>query len=92
MNKSKSTAVSARWVGTAAAVTAAVLLSGCWGDADESAPAVTSQVPASASESGAGFVAYLQALVASDADALEPVNTESVTPPAGESAEPTPLG
>jgi hypothetical protein len=77
-----------RW-GVVASVVMAVVLSGCFGgDYDNSAPAVTSQVPDSASQSSAGFIAYLEALVVSDADMLEPVDTSSVTPPADDTSEP----
>jgi hypothetical protein len=78
-----------RW-GIVAAVVAAGLLAGCFGGDDDnnSTPAVTSQVPASASASSAGFIAYLEALVVSDADMLEPVDTSSVTPPTDDTSEP----
>jgi hypothetical protein len=46
-------------------------------------------VPASASQTPAGFIAYLQALVASMADLLEPVDTSAVAPPADDTGEPT---
>jgi hypothetical protein len=46
-------------------------------------------VPASASQSPAGFIAYLQLLVASMADLLEPVDTSAVVPPADDVGEPT---
>jgi hypothetical protein len=45
-------------------------------------------VPASASQSAAGFIAYLQLLVASMADLLEPVDTNAVVPPADDVGEP----
>jgi hypothetical protein len=77
-----------KW-GVVASVAAAASLSACFGgDDDNSAPSVTSQVPASASQSSAGFIAYLEALVVSDADTLEPVDTSSVTPPADDTSEP----
>ena len=75
-----------RW-GVAASVAVAALLSACFHD-DDDAPAATSQVPDSASQSSAGFIAYLQALVVSDADTLEPVDTSSVTPPSDDGSEP----
>ena len=53
-----------------------------------STPAATSQVPSSASQSIAGFVAYLQALAAASADTLEPVATATVTGPTDETSEP----
>jgi hypothetical protein len=52
-------------------------------------PPATSEVPASASQSPAGFIAYLQLLVASMADLLEPVDTSAVVPPADDVGEPT---
>ena len=77
-----------RW-GVAGCVAAAIGLSGCFGGDDDETPAVTSQVPPSASESAAGFISYLQALVVAEADTLEPVDTSSVTPPADDTSEPT---
>ena len=70
---------------------AAVLLGGCGGGGDDAPPPVTQEVPASASTSVTSFIAYLVALVASDADALEPVDVSAVTPPADDAAEPTPV-
>ena len=66
----------------------AALLAGC-GGSDDSPPPATSQVPASASTSVGGFIAYLQALVVSMADTLEPVDVSGVTPPTDETSEPT---
>lgn len=77
-----------RW-SVVACIATAVSLSGCFGgNDDDSPPAVTSEVPATASASAAGFIAYLQALVVADADMLEPVDTSSVTPPADDTSEP----
>jgi hypothetical protein len=71
---------------------AAVLLGGCGGSDDDAAPPpVTQEVPASASTSVTSFIAYLVALVASDADALEPVDVSAVTPPTDDASEPTPV-
>lgn len=70
---------------------AAVLLGGCGGGGDDAPPPVTQEVPASASTSVTSFIAYLVALVASDADALEPVDVSAVTPPADDAVEPTPV-
>ena len=61
------------------------------GGSDDDTPPVTQEVPASASTSATSFIAYLVALVASDADALEPVDVGAVTPPADDAAEPTPV-
>ena len=79
-----------RW-GVIASVAVAAMLSGCWGDDDDDTPAVTSQVPDSASQSSAGFIAYLQALVVADADTLEPVDTGSVTVPVDDASDPAPV-
>ena len=64
-----------------------VLLASC-GGGDDDAPAVTSQVPAEASTSISGFIGYLQALVVSSADTLEPVDVSSVTPPSDDTSSP----
>jgi len=74
-----------------AALLAASVLVACGGGSDDASPPppATSQVPASASQSPAGFIAYLQLLVASMADLLEPVDTSAVVPPADDVGEPT---
>ncbi len=75
-----------------AAVAAAVVLAACGGGGDSCcavAPGPTEQVPPSASENTSGFIAYLQALIASSADMLEPVDTSSVLPPKDDMSEPT---
>jgi len=73
-----------------AALLAASALGACGGgDDDAPPPPATSEVPASASQSPSGFIAYLQLLVASMADALEPVDTSAVVPPADDVGEPT---
>ena len=74
-----------------AALVAASLLGACGGGGDDAPPAppATSEVPASANQSPAGFIAYLQQLVASMADLLEPVDTSAVVPPADDTGEPT---
>jgi hypothetical protein len=51
-------------------------------------PSATAQVPASASQSIDGFISYLQELVASAADMLEPVDTTNVVGPTDETSEP----
>ena len=48
----------------------------------------TAAVPASASASVVGFITYLQQLVVSFADLLEPVDTSAVTGPTDETSEP----
>ena len=77
-----------------AALFAASMLGAC-GGGDDAPPAppppppATSEVPVSASQTPAGFIAYLQSLVASMADLLEPVDTSAVVPPADNVGEPT---
>ena len=70
-----------------AALAAAALVAACGGDEFKQVPA-TSEVPASASQSIDGFIAYLRELVASSADGLEPVDTTGVTGPTDETSEP----
>ena len=65
-------------------------LMGCGGGSDDTPPP-TAQVPASASESTDGFVSYLKALVASDADTLPPVDVSNVAPPADDTSMPVPV-
>ncbi len=76
----------------AALVVVSAGLSACGGGGDAGPapmpPAATDSVPASASDSVSGFIDYLQALVKSAADALEPVSLANVAPPAGDSDEP----
>ena len=69
------------------ALCAAAALAGCGGGGGDT-PAVTEAVPARASESSAGFMSYLKALVASSADTLEPVDVGAVIPPADDTGEP----
>jgi len=71
-----------------AALLAASVLGACGGGDDAPPPPATSEVPASASQSPEGFIAYLQLLVASMADMLEPVDTAAVLPPADDTGEP----
>ena len=73
-----------------ASLVAAALLGACGGGDDAPPPSpATSEVPASASQSPAAFIAYLQLLVASMADLLEPVDTSAVVPPADDVGEPS---
>jgi hypothetical protein len=77
-----------------AAIAVAALAAACGGSDYVSPPPPTSQVPASASQSIGGFIAYLQALVATPvatAYTLEPVDTSMVTPPTDETSEPLPV-
>ena len=72
-----------------AALMAAALVTACGGgDDNPPPPAATAQVPASASQSIDGFIAYLKELVASAADMLEPVDTTGVAGPSDETSEP----
>jgi len=71
-----------------AALATAALLAACGGSDFQSSPPATSEVPASASQSIDGFVAYLKDLVASAADMLEPVDTSAVTGPVDDTSEP----
>ena len=74
-----------------AALLAASVLVACGGGGGDDAPPpppAASEVPARASQSAAGFIAYLQLLVASMADLLEPVDTNAVVPPADDVGEP----
>ena len=74
---------------TPAALVVAVLLGACGGGSDPAeTPPATTEVPASASTSVGGFVGYLIRVVASSADALEPVDTAAVTGPTDETSEP----
>ena len=73
-------------------LSAAVLLAACGGGGgDDSPPPATAEVPASASASADGFIAYLKVLVVAAADMLEPVDVSAVTPPGSDSTEPTPV-
>ena len=71
----------------ALALASALVLVAC-GGSDDTPPPPTAQVPASASQTVGGFIAYLQALIASAADMLEPVDVSTVTPPTDDTIEP----
>ncbi|MEP6739769.1 MAG: hypothetical protein ABJA61_05290 [Caldimonas sp.] len=73
---------------TLSALCTAVILAACGGSDFQAPPPATSEVPASASQSIDGFIAYLKRLVASAADMLEPVDTSAVTGPKDETSEP----
>ena len=77
-----------------AALCVAGLVTACGGGDDNVTPPATSEVPASASASIDGFIAYLKELVATSvtrADTLEPVDTSMVTAPTDEISEPQPV-
>jgi hypothetical protein len=83
---------SAAWT-MCVALVAPLLMSTCGGgqnQSDSPPPPVATQVPvpASASQSIAGFIGYSQELVVSSADTLEPVDTSMVTAPTDETSEP----
>ena len=69
----------------------AAALSGCGGGdyRPPPTPAVTSEVPASASLTVDGFIGYMKALVASAADTLQPVDVSTVTPPTDDTIQPS---
>lgn len=77
---------------TLAVLCAAAIVVACGGNNntvdDPVVQPATSAVPASASQSVDGFIAYLKLLVASAADMLEPVDTSAVTGPTDETSEP----
>ncbi len=79
----------ARWA--AVSLATAALLAACGGGDDNTvATPATSQVPASASQSVDGFIAYLKLLVVSQlTEGLEPVDTSMVTAPADDATENT---
>jgi len=73
---------------------AAALLSACGGGGDDNTsttPPVTEQVPPSVNTSVTSFMGYLVALLASAADALEPVDVSAVTPATDDAVEPDPV-
>ena len=77
---------------TAAALAAALTLSGCWGDNEDDLPPVaTTEVPDSAGIGTAAFVSYLLTLGDGD-ESSEPLTLkETFAVPANEADEPTPL-
>ena len=80
-----------RWRMPLALVGVAALISACGGDGNDDRPSATQAVPASASQSVAGFIAYLQELVVASADNLEPVDTSGLTAPVDNTGEPVAL-
>ena len=68
---------------------AALSLAACGGGGGGSdVPAATAQVLASASESTMGFMSYIQALVGSKDETLDPVDASSAAPPKDETSDP----
>lgn len=68
----------------------ALLLAACGGGGDDNRNDRQQDitVPGSASQSTGGFIAYLSALIQSNADLLEPVDTSGLTAPLPEQEEP----
>ena len=83
-------AITKRRLAWAGVLAGALGLAACGGD-DFRTPPVTEEVPASASASIGGFIAYLRELVMVSAEGLEPVDITSVTPPTDETSEPETL-
>ena len=82
----------------AAACATVLLLASCGSSSDDSAPPPTQPLPppsmalddANASASVAGFIAFIQAMIASmTLETNEPRNIGGITPPVTETAEPT---
>ena len=67
---------------------AAAILAACGGSDFQNETPATTEVPASASASVDGFIAYLKRLVVASADMLESVDTAAVTGPTDEVSEP----
>jgi hypothetical protein len=76
-------------LGIAMAASIGLGLGACGGSDDT--PAVTSQVPSSASASVSGYNAYVVALARTSPDNLEPVDISAVTPPTSDTTEPDPV-
>ena len=71
------------------AMSLSAALAACGGGDDTPAPPpVTTEVPASASASVGGFIAYLRLLVVAMADTFEPVDVSAVTPQTSDTTEP----
>lgn len=77
----------------AVAVTLVMLMASCGSSNDDSAPPpvdTMAQEDAAASGSVAGFIAFIQAMIASlTLESNEPRNIGGITPPLTETAEPT---
>ena len=79
-------------IALATAAAAGLTLAACGGNNNnDTQPAVTDSVPASASQSIGGFIDYLMKLVVASADMLDPVDVSGVTAPVDEVSDPTPL-
>ena len=74
------------------AVSIAAMVAACGGGDDEpGTPPPTTSVPASASASVAGMLAYLKLLVVASADAFDPVDVSTVTLPMTDADLPDPV-
>lgn len=84
---------SIRMSGLAAMLVGALVVAGCGGNDfnNGSDTSVTTEVPASASASVAGFIEYLKQLVVASADMLEPVSVAGFTAPVDDTGDPAPL-
>ena len=84
---------SLRFKTLAAACAVTMLTVSCGSSSDDSAPPpvdTTAQEDAAASASVAGFIAFIQAMIASlTLESNEPRNVGGITPPVTETAEPT---
>ena len=67
------------------------MLAACGGSDVAQIPSATSGVPPSASASIDGFITYVNLLIASAADTLEPVDVSALTAPTDETREPLPV-
>lgn len=69
------------------AAAAAVLVGACGGGGSSAADPLTA-VPASASESSGGLIAYLKALTAQSSETRDPVSVEGLSPPKPDNTDP----
>lgn len=71
------------------AIVAGMLVAGCGGGGDDAPPPVaTDAVPASASQSVAGMLSYLQALVGLQPEDREALDVSAFAPPQPDDTEP----
>ena len=83
----------------ALALVAVVALTACGGGDDDHEPPPTAApadplagVPASATASSGGFIAYLRDLVSRPSEDREPASLDGVTPPGADTSEPESIG